>query len=173
MFCVWCDHQNLKHVSAVCGVAVGTVRKYKESNNWEERLGVILERLSGQVNEHVLEVKKELVLELTALRKQAKSQALTGHYKDAGQASNAFLNLMKTELGLRGSIQVEGMDLLALAAERFKERLDRKEAPKELLPGEYIITDPAPEPQGGATRGRTADSEQEGDDRGPDKGEGG
>jgi len=141
MFCVWSDHQNLKHVSAVCGISVGTVRKYKESNNWEERLAVILERLQGNVNEHVLEVKKDMVLQLTALRYQAKSQALTGEYKDAGQASNAFINLLKEELGLRGQLQVEGLDLLALAAERFKERLDRKEAPKELLPGEYVISD--------------------------------
>lgn len=145
MFAVWSDNQNLKQVSRVCGVSVGTVRKYKEQNNWDARLGIILERLQGEVNEHLTEVKKELVLELVALRKKAKVEALQKGYKDAGQAANAFLGLMKRELDLRGMIQIEGVDLLALAAQKFQEHLQRAEQPKELQPGEFTVTDPDPE----------------------------
>lgn len=137
LYQVWKQCRSDKQVSRQCDIDWRTIKRYRLKYNWAQRLELETSAIVAKSPQDVEVVKNYRLQQVFALIDRAAREAFKAPFKNAKQAVDSVVELIKLELLLRGEATDRRETIISKASERFQE--DRKQV--KLGSGDYTVTD--------------------------------
>lgn len=144
MFAAWCLCDTKKDAAQACGISVPTLTTYQKRFKWDERLVLIKDRLSKEVDGDIVIMKKRRLLEIENMIEKARLSAMTVKYKTAGEAVHSYVKMLEKQLLLHGEATDRRETVITRAITRYQNNKKASDKEKELharelSPNEYVV----------------------------------
>jgi len=130
MFFAWAESGSFAEAARLSDCDPRTVARYHDKYNWPLRLERIHARLIDEVDADIIEVKGEMLRELSVIRKRALFTFMSKRDLKAKDAANIYDRALKAEMLVRGEATSRSETLVGRAAERRAEQLKGGTAPE-------------------------------------------